>query len=210
MSEIRDGFFYSPDGMAPADQMQRLLAGEHNPAFDDLFSTTISEVGDEITEVEGARKKLLAQLVTLRKKLLRLRAQRDEIKQAVQTFAETGEIAPVLIPACEALVAKEQAALRAADAPTKDAEIATAKAALTEKLPDGWSVLETTADDEFVYVTVRCKRAVVAPERPDREETRTRIVDRVRQAFESYARDFMNRPQPLHLPWGSVRPRASP
>lgn len=210
MSEIRDGFFYSPDGMAPADQMQRLLSGEHNPAFDDLFSTTISEVGDEITEVEGARKKLLAQLVTLRKKLLRLRAQRDEIKRAVQTFAETGEIAPVLIPACEAMVAKEQAALRAADAPTKDAEIATAKAALTEKLPDGWSVMETTADDEFVYVTVRCKRAVVAPARPEREEARARIVDRVRHAFESYARDFVNRPQPLHLPWGSVRPRASP
>jgi len=210
MSEIRDGFFYNPYGMAPAEQVRRLIVGEHNLAFDDLFSITVSEVADEIKDVESTRKKLLQQLSTLRKKLLRLRAQRDEIKQAVQTFAETGEIDPVLIPACQAMAAREQAALRAEDVPTKDAEIATAKAALTEKLPDGWSVMETTADDEFVYVTVRCKRAVVAPERLDREETRTRMVDRVREAFENYARDFMNRPQPLRLSAVPANPRASP
>ena len=38
MTELRDGFFYHPDGETPEQQMQRLLAGEHNPAFDDLFS----------------------------------------------------------------------------------------------------------------------------------------------------------------------------
>ena len=166
MSELRDGFFYHPDGVAPLAQMQRLLVGEHNPAYDNLFSTTISEVDDEIGEVEALRKKLLLQLVSLRKKLSYLRAHRAEITQAVQTFTETGEIAPVLIPACEAMVAKEQADLRAADAPTKDTEIANAKAVLTTALPDGWSVTETTADDEFVYVTVRCKRTVTAPAAP--------------------------------------------
>ena len=190
--------------------MQRLFAGEHNPAFDNLFSTTIHEVDWEIRELEGNRKKLLSQLVSLRKKLLSLRAHQAEIKQAVETFAETGEIAPVLIPACEAMAAKEQAALRAADAPTKDTEIANAKAVLTTALPEGWSVTETTADDEFVYVTVRCKRTVVAPERPEREETRARIVDRVRQAFETYRLDFMNRPQPIRLSAVPANPRASP
>ena len=210
MSELRDGFFYHPDSVAPLAQMERLFAGEHNPAYDNLFATTISEVDGEIKEVEGNRKKLLSQLVSLRKKLLTLRAQRDEIKQAVATFADTGEIAPVLIPACEAMAAKEQAALRDADAQTKDTEIANAKAVLKTSLPEGWSVTETTADDEFVYVTVRCKRTVVAPERPEREETRARIVDRVRQAFETYRLDFMNRPQPIRFSAVPANPRASP
>ena len=210
MSELRDGFFYPHDSMAPLAQMERLFAGEHNPAYDNLFSTTISEVDGEIKEVEGDRKKLLSKLVSLRKKLQSLRAQRDEIKQAVETFAATGEIAPVLIPACEAMAAKEQAALRDADAQTKDTEIANAKAVLTTALPEGWSVTESTADDEFVYVTVRCKRTVMAPERPEREETRARIVDRVRQAFETYRLDFMNRPQPIRLSAVPANPRASP
>lgn len=210
MSELRDGFFYPHDSMTPLAQMERLLAGEHNPAYDDLFSTTVSEVDGEIREVEAHRKKLLSQLVSLRKKLLSLRAHRAEITQAVQTFTETGEIAPVLIPACEAIVAKEQAARSAADARTKEAEIATAKTILTEKLPDGWTVTETTADDEFVYVTVRCKRTVAAPARSEREETRARIIDRVRQAFETYRLDFMNRPQPIRLSAVPANPRASP
>lgn len=210
MSEIRDGFFYHPDGETPEQQLQRLLAGEHNPAFDDLFSTTIQEADSEIRKAERDRKKLLSQLVDLRSKLLSLRTQRDEIKQAVQTFDETGEIAPVLFPACEAMAAKEQAALRAADAPTKATEIADAKAALTDKLPDGWAVTETTADDEFVYVTVKCSRAVLAPERPSREETRVRIVERVRQAFEVYRLDFINRIRPLRPLTVVPSPRASP
>ncbi len=210
MTELRDGFFYHPDGETPEQQLQRLLAGEHNPAFDDLFSTTISEVDGEIEAAERIRQKLLSQLVTLRSKLLSLRVQRDEITQAVQTFDETGEIAPVLFPACEVMAAKEQAALRVADAPTKDAEIEKAKATLTDKLPGDWVVTETTADDEFVYLTVKCRRAVVAPERPSNDETRARIIERVQQAFESYGRDFLNRVRPLRPVTVRPSPRASP
>jgi uncharacterized protein YdcH (DUF465 family) len=210
MNEIRDGFFYHPDGESPEQQLQRLLAGEHNAAFDDLFSTTVSEVDGEIKEAERTRQQLLSQLVSMRQKLLSLRTQRDEIKQAVQTFDETGEIAPVLVPACEAMAAKVQAALRAADAPTKVDEIAKAKATLTDKLPDDWVVTATTADDEFVYLTVKCRRAVVAPERPSSDETRARIIERVQQAFESYGRDFLNRVRPLRPVTVRPSPRASP
>lgn len=210
MTELRDGFFYHPDGESPEQQIQRLLAGEHNPAFDDLFSTTIQEADSEIREAERARKKLLSQLVDLRNKLLSLRANRDEINQAVQTFEETGEIAPVLVPACDAMVAKEQTALRKADAPIKAAEIDDAKATLTANLPDGWDVAETAADDEFVYLTVKCRRAVVAPERPSNDETRARIIERVQQAFESYGRDFLNRVRPLRPVTVRPSPRASP
>jgi len=210
MTEIRDGFFQHPSGNAPNDQMERLLNGEHNPAFDDLFSTTISEVDGDIREVERARKKLLSQLVNLRKTLLSLRANRDEIKQAVQTFEETGEIAPVLLPACNAMVAKEQAALRKADAPLKVTEIDSAKTALTKELPDEWDVADATADDEFVYVTVKRRRTSAAAERPSSDESRVRIIERVQQAFETYGRDFLDRAQPLPLMAIPANPRASP
>ncbi|MGX9350704.1 hypothetical protein ACS3QZ_05850 [Shimia sp. W99] len=208
MTELRDGFFYHPDGESPELSMHRLLSGEHNPAFDDLFSTTIQEADSEIREVERDRKKLLSQLVDLRKKLLSLRANRDEIEQAVQTFEETGEIAPVLIPTCDAMVAQEQAALRNADAPIKATEIDDAKAALVETLPDGWDVAETAADDEFVYVTVKRQRTIVAAERPSSDETRARIIERVQQAFECYGSDFLNRVRPLRPLTVSANPRA--
>lgn len=208
MTELRDGFFYHPDGESPEQQMQRLLTGEHNPAFDDLFSTTIQEADSEIREAERDRKKLLSQLVNLRNKLLSLRANRDEIELAVQAFEETGEIAPVLVPACDAVTAKEQTALRKADAPIKAIEIDDAKVALTATLPDGWDVAETAADDEFVYITVKRQRTIVADERPSSDETRARIIERVQQAFQSYGRDFLNRVRPLRPVTVSTNPRA--
>ena len=48
------------------------------------------------------------------------------------------------------------------------------------------------------------------PTRREREEARTRMVDRVRQAFESYARDFINRPQPLRLSAAPAKPCFTP
>lgn len=210
MTEIRDGFFRHPDGDAPDKQTQRLLAGEHNPTYDGLFSTTISEVDGEFREAELLRKKLLSQLVDLRRKLVSLRADKEEIEQAVKAFEETGEIPSVLIPTCDAMVAKEQAALRKADEPIKAKEIDDAKADLSDKLPDRWDIAETTADEEFVYVTIKRRRAVVAAERPSKEETRSRIVERVRQAFEAYRTDFLERARPLRLIAVPANPRASP
>jgi len=108
------------------------------------------------------------------------------------------------------MVAQEQAALRNADAPIKATEIDDAKAALVKTLPEGWDCAETTADDEFVYVTVKRQRTIVAAERPSSDETRARIVERVQQAFESYGRDFLNRVRPLRPMIVSANPRASP
>ncbi|MBK0327894.1 hypothetical protein I5535_11380 [Rhodobacteraceae bacterium F11138] len=210
MTEIRDGFFRHPDGDAPVKQMQRLLAGEHNPTYDGLFSTTISEVDGEIREAELLRRKLLSQLVEVRRKLVSLRADKEEIEQAVRTFEETGEIAEVLLPTCDAMVAKEQASLRKADEPIRAEEIDDAKADLSDKLPDRWDIAETTADEEFVYVTIKRRRAVVAAKRPSKEETRSRIIERVRQAFETYRTDFLERARPLRLMAVPANPRASP
>jgi len=206
MTEIRDGFFYHPGGDSPTAQLERLLAGEHNLAFDGLFSTTFSEVDAEIASAEQMRRKLLERLVALRKKLRDLHSHKQHVTHAVEKFEATGEIDPVLIPACDSLIAKEQAAFRAADADVKADEVKVAKTALTETLPDGWDITEAAADDEFVYVTIKRRRHVAAQERPSREK----IVEKVRKAFETYRLDFLNRIQPIRMAAVAASPRASP
>lgn len=206
MTELRDGFFYHPDGNSPTAQLERLLAGEHNLAFDGLFSTTFSEVNAEIASAEQMRRKLLEQLVALRKKLRDLHSHKQQVTQAVKKFETTGEIDPVLIPACESLIAKEQAAFRTADADVKADEVKDAKTTLAETLPQGWEIAGTRADDEFVYVTIKRPRAVAAAERPSREK----IVEKVRKAFETYRLDFLNRVRPIPMTAAPASPRASP
>lgn len=206
MTEIRDGFFYHPDGNSPTAELERLLAGEHNPAFDDLFSTTISEVNSEIAAAEQTRRKLLEQMINLRRKLRALHSHKEQVAQATERFGATGEIDPILIPACERLIAKEQAAFRKTDAEVKVNEVKAANASLTETLPDGWDIAGTRADDEFVYVTIRRRRDVVAAERPSPEK----IVERVQKAFETYRLDFLKRIRPLRMAAVTASPRASP
>jgi hypothetical protein len=67
MAEPLDGFFFHPDGGSPEAQLSRLIAGEHNPNFDNPFSTTFDEIDDEIKAAETERGKLLARLLTRRR-----------------------------------------------------------------------------------------------------------------------------------------------
>ncbi len=210
MTDVRDGFLYHPDGETSKAQMARILSGEHNPAFDDPFSTTIREVDDEIEAAERNRKKLLEQLANLRRKMLSLRSRRGEIKEAVEQFETTGEIADVLIPACRSLLADERRALVEEDAPTKADEIETATADLSTAIGDDWDVVETNADDEFVYITVKRARTNPAPARPSAEDMKDRIVAKVRAVFEAYHQDFIGRTRLSPITMAPVNPRASP
>ncbi|TCP59791.1 hypothetical protein EV663_1151 [Rhodovulum bhavnagarense] len=65
---------------------------------------------------------------------------------------KTGELDPVLIPACKALTAKEQAALRADDEPIKQAEINNANAALklVQFLGHPWSAIAAQAQPVLI------------------------------------------------------------
>lgn len=208
MSDIRDGFLYHPDGETPKVQMARLLSGEHNPGFDDLFSTTIQEVDDEIKAAERDRKKLLDQLANLRRKMLSLRSRRVEVAEAVEHFENTGEIADALMPACNALLAGERRALAEQDAPTKADEIETATDDLKTSIGDDWDVVEANADDEFVYITVKRERRIPAPARPSAEDMKDAIVEKVKSVFEAYSQDFIGRTR--LSPIMSVGPRAPP
>lgn len=210
MTDIRDGFLYHPDGESPKAQMARLLSGEHNPVFDDPFSTTIQEVDDEIRAAERDRKKLLEQLTNLRRKMVDLRAHRTEVAEAVEQFENTGEIADVLIPSCRALLADERRALAEEDAPTKADEIESASGDLTAAIGDDWDVVEANADDEYVYITVRRERRVPAPSRPSTEDIKDRIVEKVKAVFEAYRQDFIGRTRLSPITMAPVNPRASP
>lgn len=210
MTDIRDGFLYHPDGETPNNQMARLLAGEHNPAFDDPFSTTVREVDDDIKAAKRERKKLLEQLANLRRKMVGLRSRRDEIKDAVEQFEDTGEIADVLIPACRALLSDERRAISEEDAPTKAEEVKAATGDLKTAIGDDWKVVDTNADDEFVYITVRRERRSPAPARPSDDDMKDRIVEKVKAAFEAYRRDFIGRTRLSPITLAPVNPRASP
>lgn len=207
MTELRDGFLYHPEN---TEQLERLLAGEHNTAFDDPFRVVVREAEQELRDEEEKERKALERLGLIRAKIARLKAQKEKVEEAVQHFEDTGEIEDVLLPACRELIAKERRAYAEADAPTKADEIKNANDELAEHLSDDWQIAETKADDNFVYVTIKRRRTVAAPERPSAEDMAARVIERVKAAFSAYRTDFLHRARPLRLMAVPANPRASP
>ena len=207
MIELRDGFLYHPDD---GGQLERLLAGERNTAFDDPFRMAILEAEQELRDEEEKERKALERLVVIRAKIIRLKAQKEKIEEAIQHFEEAGEIEDVLIPTCPELIANERCAYADADAPTKVDEIKNAGDELAERLSDDWQIAETKVDDNFVYVTIKRQRTEVAPERPSAEEIAACVTERVKAAFAAYRTGFLDRAQSLRLMAVPANPRASP
>ncbi|MBV1897708.1 MAG: hypothetical protein KUG70_14700 [Rhodobacteraceae bacterium] len=188
MTELRDGFIYHQGGDSPTVQLKRFIAGEFNPEWDNVFSTTIAEADDALAAAEKEQADVTEHLRNLNAEIERLKARKVHIKEAVQHFEDTGEIDDVLIPRGDKLLAAEQQAFANEHRPEKDAEIAKAEKAVAEKLGVDWDLEGSSADDEFVYITVKQRRANVPPERPSRQK----LVDAVMKAFEGYSRDFKN------------------
>lgn len=209
MTELRDGFLYLDTGTR-ASQLERLLVGEHNTAFDDPFGIAVREVEDALHEEEEKERKALERLRLIRAKIDRLKTHKIEVAEAVQHFEDTGKIEDILLPTCRELISKERRAYVEADAPTKAQEIKDANDALTEQLCDDWKIADTMADDEFVYVTIKRRRTAVAPERPSSDEIAIRIIESVKTAFKTYRADFIDRARPLRLMAMPANPRASP
>ncbi len=207
MTELRDGFLYHPDD---SGQLERLLAGEHNTAFDDPFRVAVHEAVQELRDEEEKERKALERLSLIRAKIARLKAHKEKVEIAVQHFEETGEVEDILLPACRELIANERRSYNEADAPTKAAEIKNANDDLTGHLGDDWEIACSKADDEFVYVTIKRRRIVAASARPSTDEIAARVIERVKTAFETYRADFLDRARPLRLMAVPANPRASP
>lgn len=197
MTELRDGFLYHPDGSSPTDQLRRLVAGEQNLAFDDMFSTTQREAEEATSRAKSDHEKAVHQLDLLKAKIARLEedvvdavAHEVSVAVAIKNFEKTGEIDDILIPSCRAFLASERQQFDADDAPKKAAEIETASKLVGKMLGQSWDVADTHADEEFVYVTVKRRREVTPPSpRPTREV----VVEKVKQAFEAHRREFVGR-----------------
>lgn len=207
MTELRDGFLYHPDDKG---ELERLLAGEHNTAFDDPFRVAVHEAEQELRDEEEKERKALERLSLIRAKIARLKAHKEKVAVAVQHFEETGKVEEILLPACRELIANERRSYNEADAPTKAAEIKNANDELTDHLGDDWQIAGAKVDDEFVYVTIKRRRIVAAPARPSTDEIAARVIERVKLAFETYRADFLDRARPLRLMAVPANPRASP
>lgn len=207
MTELRDGFLYHPDNNG---QLERLLAGEHNTAFDDPFRVAVHEAVQELRDEEEKERKALERLSLIRAKIARLKAHKEKVEVAVQQFEETGKIEDILLPACRELIANKRRSYNEADALTKAAEIKNANDELADHLGDDWQIADTKADDEFVYVTIKRRREVVAPERPSADVIAARVIEQVKAAFNTHRADFLDRARPLRLMAVPANPRASP
>lgn len=206
MTDLRDGFLYHPDGGSSTRQLKRLLASEHNLALDDLFSTTLDEADGAILKAEKEYAKAVERLARLEDKIKELKEEKIEITSAIHRFEETGEVAEVLYPSCERLLASERQEYASNDAAAKAKEISDAETMVGDALGTGWDVDNSRADDEFVYVTIKRRRATPPTvARP----TKDTLIEKVRQAFDAHAQSFRERVKPVRLANITVgRPRA--
>ncbi|MEP4195951.1 MAG: hypothetical protein ABJL99_09985 [Aliishimia sp.] len=203
MTELRDGFLYHPDGRSPNDQLKRLVAGAHNLALDDMFSTTRQEAQGATIKAKRDHEKALERLILLKATVLRLEQAIEDAKEhevtvidAIAQFDKTGEIDDILVPECNALLAAEQQQFDSADAPSKAMEIDAASKQVNQKLGKNWDISDTHVDEEFAYITVKCRRETPTPSpRPARED----VIQKVKQAFEAHRLAFVERVKPARL-----------
>lgn len=206
--DVRDGFFYHPGGTGPDAQLKRLVDGKHNLGFDNLFAATIDEADSAIRQAEEEYKKTEERLHTLKAKITDLNAHKEQVKEAVRHFEDTGEIADVLIPACRKLIADERKVFADADKALEAVEIDAATTALKDQIGDDWKIADSHTDDEFVYVTIKRPRQAAAPARPSAEEIALRVIEKVKQAFDTYRFEFKNRVRALDFMATPARPGA--
>ena len=205
MTLVVDGFLYHPDGDNPNEQLQGLLLGQHNPAFDDLFAATKheSKVATQKAKAKYLRAKdqlvrLKARIADLEKNVLESEMHEEAVAEAAKEFDKTGEIAGILIPCCEAFLAAAERRFDEIDSPSKTSEIEAASQFVSESLEsdENWNVQDAYADDKYVYVTVRKPRSEVPAECRPTKET---VLSQILQAFDAHGRDFFCRTRPVQL-----------
>ena len=219
MTELRDGFFYHPDGDGPTSHLKRLIAGEHNHALDDPHCVVLNDTDNAIAQAKSEYDKAQIRLVHLKTQIAvledgirglkdhidDLEDNRVEVVDAIRHFEETGELDDILIPEPDRLLG----GFDKNDEARKATEIADAWKALDDALTDEWDVANTRADDEFVYVTVKRRRE--SPPTPTTERpTRDVVAATIWQAFETFAREFKDVVRPPRLASVTVGPRSPP
>lgn len=160
------GFFFNAEGSAPEKVADRIVAGTATPHLDDLFSVSLQETVSEAEAVRTKMMRLAVRKAQIERELQELEAEHERLvgefeekRAAVEQYQESGEIADILLPNTDKLSKAEDA--RLASNEVKEIEL---------PLPDGWEVTGRRADDEYIYLTVRCARPASSIEVPERIE----------------------------------------
>jgi Tfp pilus assembly protein FimV len=160
------------DQVKPSRLVDRLLRGEIDPANDDFFVIALEETKraaekkvQRIARLQAQMEKLQAEIKAEELSLEGLQDRYREQREAIERYQQTGEIADCIIPRCGDAERKDEAEVRRAECEGADLET-----------PEGWERSSVRADDEFVYVTFRKRRATTGDAPPS---VRSRVIDAV-------------------------------
>jgi len=160
------------DQVKPSRLVDRLLRGEIDPANDDFFIIALEETKraaekkvQRIARLQAQMEKLQAEIEAEEHGLEGLQSRYREQLEAIERYQNGEEPAECIIPRCEDAERKAEADARREECEAADLET-----------PEGWERSSVRADDEFVYVTFRKRRATTGDAPPS---VRSRVIDAV-------------------------------
>lgn len=180
MSGLVDGLYSHVDGSEPKVVAKRLLEGRLNPRLDDPFGLTFEEMDAKIARLRKRKADAELRATIVKNELARAETERQQLLEAKERFYETGEVDPALLPDCSDIHTADKSAY---DSETLDA----AEQSLTESVDaNGWEIDRRRADDEFVYITIKRRRAEFEVDRIEQRPVRERLVERIRSVVEAH------------------------
>ena len=148
MKVVEEGLFFHPKGEGAEGILKRMLDGTVNPRLDDPFYPAIHETRQERERLVAQIERAESRLNILRGMLKRLDEKSEAQQAAIDHYAETGEIDPVLVPSCESVamaeVAEERQKVKAETAFVMPPELETA----------GWHRKSVHVTENEIVVTI--------------------------------------------------------
>lgn len=109
MKVVEEGLFFHPKGDGAEGILKRMLDGTVNPRLDDPFYPAIHETREARERLVKQIQNAESRLNLLRGMLKRLDENAEAQQAAIDRYAETGEIDPILVPTCESVAKVEVA-----------------------------------------------------------------------------------------------------
>lgn len=109
MRVVEEGLFFHPGGNGAEVILKRMLDGTVNPRLDDPFLPAIHETREARERLVKQIQNAESRLNLLRGMLKRLDEKVEAQQAAIDHYAETGEIDPILVLTCESVAKAESA-----------------------------------------------------------------------------------------------------
>jgi len=180
MRVVSEGLFFHPDGSEPSDVLNRMLDGTVNPRLDSPFAPAFAETREARERIVEQISRTEDRLAMLRGMLARMDDRLAAQEAAEATFAETGEIDPILVPSCVTIAKAE------VDKQAHKVKDETAFVLPDELVKAGWSQKSVHVTDNDIIVTIR-KTRTDAPVTV--EETAKAVVEKFKIAMQPFQVD---------------------